>query len=103
MTGYETTLVINITDINDKIYDAAPGESAALAERATRWYSTIRIDSARPPGRRADGCRDRDRSDRDDRGAVAAGNAYESAGDVYFRVRTYADYGRLSRQKLDEV
>ena len=24
VTGYETTLVINITDINDKIYDAAP-------------------------------------------------------------------------------
>ncbi|HEY6112815.1 MAG TPA: hypothetical protein VIV37_01820, partial [Gaiellaceae bacterium] len=24
-TGYETTLVVNVTDINDKIYDAAPG------------------------------------------------------------------------------
>jgi cysteinyl-tRNA synthetase len=28
----------NITDINDKIYDAAPGRSAELAERASRWY-----------------------------------------------------------------
>ena len=37
-TGYDTKLVINITDINDKIYDAAPGESARLAEDATRWY-----------------------------------------------------------------
>ena len=37
-SGYETKLVINITDINDKIYDAAPGASAQLASDATRWY-----------------------------------------------------------------
>src|SRR2546429_7331770 len=36
--GYEATLVPNITDVNDKIYDAAPGASAALAEQATAWY-----------------------------------------------------------------
>ena len=36
--GYEATLVHNITDVNDKIYDAAPGASAELAERATQWY-----------------------------------------------------------------
>src|SRR5437763_15146349 len=37
-TGYDAELVHNITDINDRIYEAAPGASAALAERATRWY-----------------------------------------------------------------
>src|ERR671935_537463 len=36
--GYDVTLAENITDINDKIYKAAPGASAALAEKATRWY-----------------------------------------------------------------
>ena len=36
--GYEVTLVENITDINDKIYDAAPGASARLAADATAWY-----------------------------------------------------------------
>ena len=36
--GYDATLVHNITDVNDKIYDAAPGASAELAARATRWY-----------------------------------------------------------------
>ena len=36
--GYEPTVVFNVTDINDKIYDAAPGASARLAEEATRWY-----------------------------------------------------------------
>src|ERR687884_1671714 len=36
--GYDVTLVENITDVNDKIYDAAPGASAELAERAGEWY-----------------------------------------------------------------
>src|SRR5918911_1536880 len=36
--GYDATLVHNITDVNDKIYEAAPGASAELAERATQWY-----------------------------------------------------------------
>ena len=49
-TGYETKLVINITDINDKIYDAASGASAQLAADATRWYveDTDRLGLGRP-------------------------------------------------------
>jgi cysteinyl-tRNA synthetase len=103
-TGYETSLVVNITDINDKIYDAAPGESAALAERATGWYleDTDRFGLGRP--------------DFEPTAAetvpeqiamiealITRGYAYESGGDVYFRVSRYTEYGRLSRQKLDEV
>ena len=39
--GYDVTLVENITDINDKIYDAAREQgirSDELARQATRWY-----------------------------------------------------------------
>src|SRR4051794_27065437 len=36
--GRDVKLVHNITDINDRIYEAAPGASAELAERAARWY-----------------------------------------------------------------
>src|SRR5881227_4112813 len=38
LRGYDAKLVHNITDVNDKIYDAAPGASAELAARATEWY-----------------------------------------------------------------
>jgi cysteinyl-tRNA synthetase len=41
LTGYDVTLVENVTDINDKIYDAAHARGIAsdeLARRATRWY-----------------------------------------------------------------
>src|SRR6476620_7214605 len=36
--GRDVKLVHNITDINDRIYEAAPGASADLAARATQWY-----------------------------------------------------------------
>src|SRR5438093_1430970 len=38
LRGHDVTLVHNITDINDRIYEAAPGASAELALRATEWY-----------------------------------------------------------------
>ena len=36
--GYSVAHVSNITDVNDKIYEAAPGASAARARDATQWY-----------------------------------------------------------------
>src|SRR3954464_4027999 len=38
VTGYDVTFVHNTTDVNDKIYEAAPGASAELAKQATEWY-----------------------------------------------------------------
>ena len=39
LRGYEVTLVHNITDVNDKIYDAAPGrERRSWPREATEWY-----------------------------------------------------------------
>src|SRR5712692_5361030 len=48
--GYEVVLAENITDINDKIYEAAPGASAGLAADATDWYveDTDRLGLGRP-------------------------------------------------------
>jgi cysteinyl-tRNA synthetase len=34
---------------------------------------------------------------------IAAGKAYESNGDVYFRVREFSDYGKLSKHKLEDL
>ncbi len=102
--GYDATFVHNITDVNDKIYDAAPGASADLAERATQWYledtgdlglgmpdvlpkATDAIPSIASFIEKL----------------IAAGNAYEADGDVYFSVATDPGYGRLSRQKVENM
>jgi cysteinyl-tRNA synthetase len=102
--GYDVVLAENITDINDKIYEASPGASARLAADATRWYveDTEELGFGRP--------------DIEPRASetvgqivaaidrlVAHGYAYEVQGDVYFRVARDPHYGRLSGQRPDQV
>ena len=102
--GYETTLVINITDINDKIYDAAPGASAQLAADASRWYveDTDRLGLGRPDVEPTAVETVPDQIAMIEE-LVERGVAYESEGDVYFRVSRFPEYGRLSGQRLDQV
>jgi cysteinyl-tRNA synthetase len=102
--GYDATLVHNITDVNDKIYDAAPGKSAELAARATEWYleDTGDLGLGMPDGL--------PKATESMPGIVhfieelvAGGHAYAAGGDVYFRVARDPEYGRLSGQRPDQV
>jgi cysteinyl-tRNA synthetase len=103
-SGYEATLVHNITDVNDKIYDAAPGASAELAERATRWYLEdvgdlgLGMPDAMPKATETIPQIVAFIGE-----LVARGSAYAVEGDVYFRVARFAEYGRLSGQRPDQV
>ncbi len=104
LEGYDVTLVHNITDVNDKIYAAAPGASAELARAATEWYlaDTAGLGLGMP-----------DLLPRVTElvpeivefiaALIARGFAYAINGDVYFRVASFPDYGRLSRQRLDQA
>src|SRR5438552_14675815 len=102
--GYEATLVHNITDVNDKIYDAAPGASAALAEQATAWYleDTADLGLGMPDAlpKVTDHVEEIVRFIGE---LVDTGHAYPVEGDVYFRVASFRDYGRLSGQRPDQV
>jgi cysteinyl-tRNA synthetase len=102
--GYDVMLVHNITDINDKIYDAAPGRSAELAAQATDWY-------VEDTGDLGLGMPDALPKATDAVPSIVAfieklvegGHAYEAGGDVYFSVSSDAGYGRLSRQKVENM
>jgi len=102
--GYETKVVVNITDINDKIYDAAPGASAQLASDATRWYfeDTNRLGLGRPDVEPTAAHTVPDQIAMIEQ-LLDGDFAYEVGGDVYYRVVHFPDYGRLSRQRLDQV
>jgi cysteinyl-tRNA synthetase len=102
--GYDVTLVINITDVNDKIYEAAPGASAELARNATEWYleDTSGLGLGRPDFEpRATGTIPEQIAMIEQ--LIASGHAYEVDGDVYFRVPSYPDYGQLSGQRPEMV
>ena len=106
-TGWEVRVVSNLTDINDKIYTAAQAEgieSRDLAERESARYldDTSRLGLGRP---------DVEPKVTESlpeivemiEGLIAGGHAYESDGDVYFRVADFPSYGALSGQKIDEM
>ena len=102
--GYDATLVHNITDINDRIYEAAPGASAQLAAEATDWYLEdtgdlgLGIPDELP---KATEWVPQIVSFIEE--LIEQGWAYPVEGDVYFRVARDPLYGRLSGQKPDQV
>ena len=100
--GYTPTLVINLTDVNDKIYDAARAAGVPSAEHAERMIAGYVADTdALGIGRP-----DHEPKATETIGPivaliedlVASGHAYESGGDVYFRVRSFPPYGQLSNR-----
>ena len=100
--GYDVTLVENITDINDKIYAAAPGRSAELAAQASQWY----IDDTGDLGLGRPDHEPKATESIDEIVAliqelVDRELAYPAGGDVYYRVDRFTDYGALSG-RLDE-
>ncbi|MDQ3729451.1 MAG: cysteine--tRNA ligase [Actinomycetota bacterium] len=105
--GYETTVVMNVTDVNDKIYDAAKAlgvPSSEHADEMTRLYveDTGLLGLGRP---------DFEPLATETvpeivsmiEALVERGHAYESGGDVYFRVRSFEGYGKLSNRDPEEM
>jgi cysteinyl-tRNA synthetase len=105
--GYRPRLVINVTDVNDKIYDAAREAAVPSTEYAaemTRLYvaDTDALGLGRPDAEplateaiaEIVGLIEE---------LIERGHAYESEGDVYFRVRSFDGYGRLSNRDPEEM
>ena len=102
--GYDATLVHNITDVNDKIYEAAPGASAELADRATAWYLEDVGDlGLGMPDHLPKVTEHIEPIVSFIEQLVDRGFAYAVDGDVYFRVSRFPEYGRLSGQRPDQV
>jgi len=106
--GFDVTLVRNVTDIDDKILDAASLGSNeqwwALAYRFelefSAGYSAIGVlPPTYEPRATASIAEMRDLIQR----LIDGGHAYAAAGDVYFDTTTWPTYGELTRQKPDAM
>jgi cysteinyl-tRNA synthetase len=117
-TGIEVRQVMNITDVGhmtDEIYDrgedkmllAAADEGLAPAEIAAKYEAAFHRDSGRLGITPAEGyprASDHIAEMIDLIGRlIEAGHAYVDGGTVYYDVTTFPDYGRLSRNSLDQL
>ncbi len=105
--GYAVSLVINVTDVNDKIYDAArvqgrPSEELAAEMTALYEADTDALELGRP---------DHEPLASETIEQIVAyiqtlierDHAYAVDGDVYFRVRSDERYGSLSHRRLENM
>jgi cysteinyl-tRNA synthetase len=105
--GYQVTLVENVTDVNDKIYDAAreagvPSEQLAREMTARYFEDTERLGLGRPDheplaSETVEAIVDLIQA------LIDSGHAYAAGGDVYFRVASFDGYGKLSNRPLEEM
>ena len=104
LRGYDVVFVHNITDINDKIYEAAPGASAELAERVTRWYlEDTEGFGLGMPDHMPKASELVPEIVRFIEELIERDYAYAVDGDVYYRVARFPEYGRLSGQRPHQV
>ncbi len=105
--GYKVTFVQNFTDIDDKVIKKANEENTTydvIAERYIKEYFT----DARGLGIHEASVHPRATENIAEiidivKTLEEKGHAYEVNGDVYFRARSFKEYGKLSHQPIDEL
>ncbi len=105
--GYEVRHVVNFTDIDDKIIVRAQREGVSASELTEKLIADFHRE------REALGVLAATAYPQATHeipaivtmieGLIEKGHAYEADGDVYFRVRTFADYGKLSGRQVDDM
>ena len=105
--GFAVRRVQNFTDIDDKLIERAAQEGTtveALAEKhVAEYFENMAALNVREADVYPRATRELPKIIEMIAGLVASGHAYESNGDVYFRVRSGAEYGELSRRSLDAM
>jgi cysteinyl-tRNA synthetase len=105
--GYGVTYVRNFTDVDDKIINRAREESVSAAEVARKYIDAYQEDMKRLGVGRAD-VEPRATEHIAEmiqviKRLVEKGHAYVVDGDVYFRVSSFQDYGKLSKRNLEDL
>ena len=105
--GYEVNYVSNFTDVDDKIIAKAVEEGVSADEISSRYIKECKKDMADMNVKEAtthplatqeiDGMIDMIQT------LIDKGFAYEVNGTVYFRVKNFKEYGKLSHKNLEDL
>jgi len=105
--GFDVKYVRNFTDVDDKIINRAKEEGITAAEVAKKYIEAYQEDMKRLGVGRADVEPKATEHIKEMieviKGLAAKGHAYVVDGDVYFRVASFKDYGKLSKRNLDDM
>ena len=105
--GYDVTYVSNFTDVDDKLINASKETGETVPEIADKFINAYFEDTGALNVKQAD-IHPRVMDHMDDiiefiQTLIDKGHAYEKDGDVYFKTRSYKDYGQLSKQSIDDL
>lgn len=105
--GYDVKYCRNVTDVDDKILAKAKNENTTQEEIAKKYYD-IFSDSMKKinvltPDIEPLATKNIGEMISIVKNLIDNGFAYESDGDVYFRVKKFSDYGKLSKQPIDDL
>ena len=105
--GHRVRHIQNFTDIDDKLIERANATGASVAELAERHSEAYLAQLTRlnvlPATAYPRATEEMPRIVAFIKALVAKGAAYPSGGDVYFRVRSRPDYGKLSGRAIEDL
>ncbi len=105
--GYNVTYCRNVTDVDDKILKKAKEENTTAEVIAKRYYDIFSNDMERlnvlKPDIEPFATKTIDEMISIIKDLIDSGYAYEAEGDVYFRVKKYKEYGKLSKQPIEDL
>ncbi len=105
--GYDVNYVLNFTDVDDKIIDAAKKQNEKVQDITNRYIDAY-LKDVQQLGVKEATHHPRVTETMDEiisfiEQLIAKGFAYEEEGDVYFKPREFEQYGKLSDQSVDEL
>ncbi len=105
--GNDVTFVQNFTDVDDKIINRAKEEGITAPEVADKYIDEYYKDAAALNVKKAD-VHPRVSETMDEiiqfvKDLIDMGYAYEVDGDVYYSTRKFPEYGKLSKQNIDDL